>query len=167
MSAYMISKLADDVGVGTHTEYPLIISALSFSNLLHSLLKDLDMKQLAGSFGSLVAGACCLGLPPLIAMLTGIGMGFILHDAILIPLLILMLSFTVWSLNSSKNQHGQTGPFSTGVVSSILAFAGLWVFAPISWLGFAGLIGASIWDIVVIRKRGEVYETKASEERTL
>lgn len=117
------------------------------------------MKQLAGSFGSILAGACCLGLPPLIAALTGAGMGFVLHDAILIPLLVVMLSFTLWGLNSSKKKHQQTGPFYLGAASSILAFVGLWVFVPISWLGFIALIFASIWDMILSRKQGVACDT--------
>jgi len=117
------------------------------------------MKQLAGSFGSILAGACCLGLPPLIATLTGIGMGFVLHDAILIPLLVIFLGFTVWSLHKSKQKHGQNTAFYLGAGSSIVAFVGLWVFAPVSWMGFIGLIAASIWDIMLVKKNKTVIET--------
>ena len=112
------------------------------------------MKQMAGSLGSIVAGACCLGLPPLIAALTGVGMGFLLHDAILIPLLVILLGFTLWSLNGSRKKHGQNGPFYVGAVASVLAFVGLWIFAPVSWLGFIALVSASAWDIILIRKHG-------------
>lgn len=117
------------------------------------------MKQLAGSFGSILAGACCLGLPPLLAALTGIGMGFVLHDAILIPLLIILLSFTVWSLHKSRKQHGHNNAFYLGAGSSVVAFVGLWFFAPVSWLGFIGLISASIWDIMLVRKNKNVVGT--------
>jgi len=117
------------------------------------------MKQLAGSFGSIVAGACCLGLTPLIATLTGVGMGFILHDAILIPLLVVMLGFTLWSLNASRKRHGQNMPFYLGITSSLLAFVGLWVFVPASWAGFIGLIVVSIWDMLLIRKQGDACKT--------
>ncbi len=110
------------------------------------------MKQVTSSIGALIAGACCLGLPPLIAALTGVGMGFLLHDAILIPLLVVLLGFTVWSLHKSQQRHGEKGPFYAGVVSSVLAFAGLWVFVPLSWLGFIGLIAASVWDVLILRK---------------
>ncbi len=119
------------------------------------------MKQLAGSLGSVVAGACCLGLPPLIAALTGVGMGFLLHDAILIPLLLVMLGFTLWGLNTSRKRHGKNTPFYLGIVSSFLAFVGLWVFSPISWAGFIGLITVSIWDMVLIKKQGVACETTA------
>ncbi len=116
------------------------------------------MKQLAGSLGSVVAGACCLGLPPLIATLTGIGMGFLLHDAILIPLLLVMLGFTLWSLNASRKRHGQNRPLYFGMTSSLLAFVGLWILAPMSWVGFVGLIAVSIWDMLLMRKQGIACE---------
>lgn len=110
------------------------------------------MKQLTGSFGAIIAGACCLGLPPLIAVLTGVGMGFILHDAILIPLLIIILGFTLWSLNASKKKHAKVGPLYLGAGMSILAFSGLWILTAVSWLGFIGLISVSIWDVFLIKR---------------
>jgi len=119
------------------------------------------MKQLAGSLSSVVVGACCLGLPPLITALTGAGMGFLLHDAILIPLLLVMLGFTLWSLNASRKRHGKTMPFYLGITSSLLAFVGLWVFVPVSWTGFIGLIAVSIWDMLLIRKQGVACEPSA------
>ena len=111
------------------------------------------MQQIVSSLGSIIVGACCLGLTPVIALLTAMGAGFLINDAILIPLLVLFLGFSIWSLKSSRQKHRLNGPLYLGIGSSVVAFVGLWVFAPISYAGFAGLIGASVWDLVIVRKR--------------
>ncbi len=110
------------------------------------------MKQIMSSLGSVIVGACCLGITPVLAVLTAMGAGFLINDAILIPLLVFFLSFNVWSLWSSRKKHGQKGPLYFGIASSLAAFIGLWVFAPISYAGFVGLISASVWDLITVRK---------------
>lgn len=111
------------------------------------------MQQIMSSLGSVVVGACCLGLTPVIATLTAMGAGFLINDAILIPLLVLFLGFSIWSLKVSRQKHGQKGPLYLGIGCSVVAFVGLWVFAPVSYAGFAGLVGASVWDLVMVRKQ--------------
>jgi hypothetical protein len=49
-----------------------------------------------GVGGSLFAALCCLGFPALVSLLSAIGLGFLMNDAILIPLLILFLARTIW-----------------------------------------------------------------------
>ncbi len=46
------------------------------------------MRQIISSLGSVVVGACCLGLAPVIAAFTAMGAGFLINDAMLIPLLV-------------------------------------------------------------------------------
>lgn len=106
------------------------------------------MKSIFGSFGSLFVGACCLGVAPLIGALSAVGLGFLIRDAVLIPLLVIMLGFTLWALWSSRQIHHLEGPMYLGLAGALLAFAGLWIYVPLSWAGFIGLVGASIWDLV-------------------
>ncbi len=109
------------------------------------------MKSIFGSFGSLLVGGCCLGVAPLIAAFGAVGLGFLIRDAVLIPLLVLVLGFTVWALWSSRKLHHLDGPTYLGLASAVVAFAGLWVYVPLSWTGFIGLVGASSWDLVARR----------------
>lgn len=111
------------------------------------------MKQLFGSAGSFVVGACCLGLAPLTGGLSAIGLGFLINDLILLPLLGIALAFTLWALWTASKQHQNRYPFYTGIAASIAAFAGLWIFVPLSYAGFATLFGATIWDYLVARHR--------------
>lgn len=110
------------------------------------------MKQIMSTLGSVVVGACCLGIAPILAALTAMGAGFLINDAILIPLLLVFLDLSIWSLSASRNRHGENGPLYLGIGCSVMAFMGLWIFAPISYLGFAGLMGASVWDFVTARR---------------
>ncbi len=52
----------------------------------------------AGIVGSAVALVCCTGVAPVIRVLSVLGLGFLLRDAILVPLLILGLGVTAWGL---------------------------------------------------------------------
>jgi hypothetical protein len=47
-----------------------------------------------GVFGSVFAALCCLGFPALLSILSAIGLGFLINDAVLLPLLIVFLLVT-------------------------------------------------------------------------
>ena len=64
-----------------------------------------------GVGGSLFAALCCLGFPALLAILSAVGLGFLVNDAVLIPLLVLFLSVTLWGLYLGKRHHGSWMPF--------------------------------------------------------
>lgn len=108
--------------------------------------------QIGGTTGAVIAGACCLGLAPLLAALSAVGAGFLIRDAILVPLFALFLVFTLWSLWRSRARHHQPGPFYLGLGSAVVAFAALWFFVPLAYAGLVGFIGASVWDVVALRK---------------
>ena len=110
------------------------------------------MKQILGSGSSLVVGACCLGLAPLLSGLTAVGLGFLINDLILLPALAIALGFTLWSLWLSSKSQSTKVHFFVGIGASLTAFAGLWIFVPLSYAGFAVLIGTTIWDYVAGRR---------------
>ncbi len=112
------------------------------------------IKQIGGSTGAVLTGACCLGFAPLLAALTAIGAGFLLRDAILIPLFLFFLAFTLWSLWTSRRRHGKPGPFYLGIGGAVVAFVTLWFFVPLAYAGLVAFIAATIWDIVALRKAG-------------
>ncbi len=112
------------------------------------------MKELWGSIGSVLTGACCLGFAPLVGLLGAVGAGFLIRDAVLIPLFVLSLAFTLWALWRARARHGDRRPFLLGLVSAVVAFASLWLLAPLAWLGLAGVVAASVWDILLLRGTG-------------
>ncbi len=116
------------------------------------------LKEASGSIGSVLTGACCLGFAPLLAGLSAIGAGFLINDAILIPLFVVFLAYTVWVLWSSRKVHGRPGPFYLGVGAAVVAFAALWFLPALSYAALAALIAASVWNIVAKRQSRTVAQ---------
>lgn len=79
-------------------------------------------------------------------MLTAIGAGFLINDAVLIPLYLGLLGLSVWLLYSSTRSHGDLTPFWTGLGGALVAFAGLWILPALVYAGLAVLISGSVWD---------------------
>ncbi len=97
-------------------------------------------KQTAGLIGAAITAACCLGLTVVISALTAIGLGFLIHDAILIPLFLVFIGFNLWMLSGSvKNQSfsktGAWSPFKLAGVGGVISVLGL--FLSIAGIGFA------------------------------
>ena len=116
-------------------------------------------KQIVGSMGSIFASLCCLGFAPVLAALSAAGLGFVISDAILIPLLALFLGLALWGMKSSQRKHGKTTPFYVGVGGAVAALVGVFIFIPVHVIGLITLVGASIWDIVLLRKHPSTCET--------
>jgi len=116
------------------------------------------LKQIIASVGSVVTGACCLGFAPFIAGLSAIGAGFLVNDAILIPLFAVFLALHGWALFTSRKRHGRSGPFYLGVGGGIVAFMALWFFAPLAYAALAALLAAAAWDIVALRQRSQTLQ---------
>jgi len=115
-------------------------------------------KQISGSIGSIFASLCCLGFAPILAALTAAGLGFVISDAVLIPLLALFLGLALWGMKSSQRKHGKRAPFYVGVGGAVAALVGIFVSIPIHIIGLIALVGASVWDIVLLRKHSSVCE---------
>jgi mercuric ion transport protein len=58
-----------------------------------------------GIVGSFIAAACCLGLPAVLSIVTAIGLGFLIKDAILLPLLIVFLALTLFGMYLGYRIH--------------------------------------------------------------
>ena len=105
------------------------------------------IKQWGGALGAIFAAACCLGLPLLLSALTTAGLGFLVHDAILIPLLIAFVALNLWLLWRSTGRHRRR-PFGLGVAGGTLAVVGLYIHPAVAALGLLGLLVGSAWDFV-------------------
>src|SRR6266849_6357276 len=101
-----------------------------------------------GVGGSLFAALCCLGFPALLAILSAVGLGFLVNDAVLIPLLVLFLLVTLWGLSLGRRHHGSWMPFFTGMVGAALTFASIWFGSGLlAGVGIAGLVAASLVNV--------------------
>lgn len=73
-----------------------------------------------GLGGSIFTALCCLGFPALLSILSAIGLGFLINDAILLPLLSIFLVITLWGLFSGIRYHGKPQAFFVGLISSFI-----------------------------------------------
>ena len=103
-----------------------------------------------GVGGSLFAALCCLGFPALLSLLSAIGLGFLINDAILLPLLGVFLIITIAGLEIGRRRHRRPGAIFFGIVSA--AALGLFIFPLynniLAGLSIGGLIAASILNVI-------------------
>lgn len=113
-------------------------------------MKEL-LKQFASVLGAGFAAACCLGVTSVLAVLSAVGAGFLIHDAFLIPFYLLMLGLSAWLLYRSARAHGNLTPFWAGSGGLAAAFVGLWISPVLVYAGLATLIAGSVWDFRIGR----------------
>ncbi|MBA2784426.1 MAG: MerC domain-containing protein [Rubrobacteraceae bacterium] len=113
-------------------------------------------KAIFGSLGSAFAAACCAGIPAVLGALSAAGLGFLVNDLILFPLLALFLGLGLWGLWDGMTRHGLRGVLVLGGIGAALMVAGI-VLQPLLYVGAAALIGASAWNGLALRRthRGE------------
>ncbi|HEV8132108.1 MAG TPA: MerC family mercury resistance protein [Acidobacteriota bacterium] len=104
-----------------------------------------------GPLGSIFAALCCLGAAPALAAISALGLGFLIKDIILIPLLLFFL-VTLWALHRDRNRHGHAGPEWLAWPAALLTAAGLWISAIVVSLGLVLLVSASIWNITITQQ---------------
>lgn len=102
-----------------------------------------------GVAGSIFAALCCLGFPALLSILGAIGLGFLISDAVMLPLLIIFLIVTLGGLYLGVRHHGSWLAFVVGAISASATFVFIFVAfnKPLAGVGIAGLIIASIVNV--------------------
>ncbi len=110
-------------------------------------------KQLASAFGAAFAGACCLGVTAALSALTAIGAGFLINDAFLVPVYVLLLGLSLWLLYRSAKRHGRLVPFWAGAGGAAAALAGLWIGAIVVYAGLLAIVAANVADFLGGRRR--------------
>ena len=108
------------------------------------------MRTNKDEIASAFAAACCLGIAPVVSALTAVGLGFVLQDWIVIPLLALSLALTVWQLQRDRHRHLVAAPAWLGWGGALLALIGLWMHPAVVWSGIALLFAVSLWNLVLI-----------------
>lgn len=83
-----------------------------------------------GWFGSVFAALCCLGVPALLAALSAVGAGFLINDAILLPLLFIALGATIGGSYLTFRQHHNRLPLTLTGISSLLITIGIFIGRP-------------------------------------
>ncbi|HIG65877.1 MAG TPA: MerC domain-containing protein [Methyloprofundus sp.] len=100
-------------------------------------------KQMTSLIGTAITAACCLGLPVVLSALTAIGLGFLINDAILIPLFIGFIGFNLWLLQHAFNaQEANTtesmSPFKLAAMGGAISILGL--LLSVAGIGLASLL---------------------------
>ncbi len=110
-----------------------------------------------GIIGSFVAALCCLGVPAVVSIAAAIGLGFLIRDTILLPLMVLFLLVTLIGLYLGYRAHRRAWPLILGVVSSLAAL--FFVFGHtvslMAYLAMAGLVLASILNVIARQKSAQ------------
>lgn len=80
-----------------------------------------------GVSGSIFATLCCLGTPAVLSIVSALGLGFLINDAVLLPLLILFLIITIRGLILGKYRHQKPHALILGATSSVALFLFIFV----------------------------------------
>lgn len=107
-----------------------------------------------GSFGSaLTVGLCPVCIPAIGAFLSSIGLGFLVTESILKPVLFIFLFFALFGFFwSYLKEHGNIYPLITGLIMSVALYVGRYVYIGgttnliLMYGGIIGIIGTSIWN---------------------
>lgn len=102
-----------------------------------------------GVGGALFAALCCLGFPALLSILGALGLGFLINDAILLPLLVGFLALTLYGLYRGYQRYRKAGAVMLGGASAVALLVFLFVFfsRPLAYLSIAGLVAASVLNV--------------------
>ena len=105
-------------------------------------MKD-KIKKYTSLIGTVFTAACCQGLPVIISALSAIGLGFLIHDVILIPLYMGFIGFNLWMLQRAANKQEACAteimtPFKLAAAGGTISILGL--FLSVAGLDFATLL---------------------------
>ena len=64
-------------------------------------------------------GLCCAGAPVVLAFVSGIGLGFVINDFILFPLLFAALAFTFYAMWGNRKHHVRTTPLILAAIATV------------------------------------------------
>ena len=109
-----------------------------------------------GALLSLLPSATC---PACIAgyagLLSSLGLGFLLNERVLLPLIVAMLGFGVASIAWSTRSHRHAGPLVVTIAGSvgIVVARFVWNFPAIVYASVALLVIASVWNLWLKRPR--------------
>jgi mercuric ion transport protein len=109
-----------------------------------------------GVGGSIFAALCCLGFPAPLSILSAIGLGFIVNDTILVPLLLVSLAIALSGLYLGTRHHHQPWALILGGVSAValaLVFLGIVANLVLAYAGIVGLVAASFLNVWLRARR--------------
>jgi len=105
----------------------------------------------------LPAASCPACLTAYAGVLSAVGLGFLLTDQVLKPLIISFLLIGIAGVGFSTLSHRRPGPLVFTLIGSAAVAVGrlFWSAPPVLYAGVALLIGASLWNLWLKRPRPE------------
>ena len=116
--------------------------------------------QVAAFTAVIVTALCCLGFPALIGIFVSLGLGFLINDFILLPILgiaLIYLGYTSYNFGKSNNK---IFVFYIMILSGFLIVLGIFFSKWIAFTGIAGIIFTSLYPLIYVAKRKAAYESK-------
>ena len=110
------------------------------------------MRDKLGFLGTLFASLCCLGVSVVIAPLTAIGLGFLINDLILLPLVLVFLIITLWGLYQGWKRHDDGRPFLLGISAGVLLIPSLFLSVYFAATLLVLLLVSTIWNTAAARR---------------
>jgi mercuric ion transport protein len=110
------------------------------------------LKQLASTVGAGLAAACCLGVTAVVSGVSAIGAGFLINDAVLMPLYAALLALSAWLLYRSAKAHRNLAAFWIGAAGAAVALVGLWISSFLVYAGLIALVAANVGDFLRARR---------------
>ncbi len=104
-----------------------------------------------GSLGATVAALCCAGVPAVLGALSAAGLGFLVNDLVLIPLVLVSLGVALWGLGRGVVRHGLRGVLVLGWIGAALLVVGIFLY-PLVYAGMAAMLAAALWNTVALRR---------------
>ena len=111
------------------------------------------LKQMGSTLGAAFAAACCLGATAALSVLAAMGAGFLINDAVLIPLYVALLALSVWLLYRTAKGHGALAPFWVGAGGAAVALVGLWISPILVYAGLLAIVAGNVADFLRGRRR--------------
>ena len=109
------------------------------------------MKDKLGFLGTLFASLCCLGVSAIIAPLTAIGLGFLINDLVLLPLVLVFLLITLWGLYNGWRRHDDRRPFLLGIFAGVLLIPSFFLSVYFAAILLVLLLVSTIWNTAAAR----------------
>ena len=102
-----------------------------------------------GVGGSLFAALCCIGFGALVSILSAIGLGSLINDDILRPLLIIFSLIAILGLALGATSSWKPMALILGILSAGTTYVFIYVSfnEVIAWFGIAGLVIASLLNV--------------------
>lgn len=116
-----------------------------------------------GITGAIVSSLCCLGVPAVLSVVAALGLGFLVRDAILVPLLIASLLVVLWGLAMGWRRHRNPAALILGIAAALLLFVSAVPrqSTAVAGLAIVGLIGASVLNVILM-KQGTIRPSNVS-----